>query len=445
MDKHPTMEELEGLVVGGIPAGRTRAVIAHLLRGCEVCNAWLASCFPFVFDLKDRRRRAFPYPPEIYDEAVDRAIAAALPGGEARRPRRTLKQMKREALEMLAAGGFDALGDIPLDIQGVPLCEALLEQSWALRYESPQEMVQLARAALLVANRLTDPKLGSEKIIHLRCRAWTELGNAFRVNDELDRAEEALCRAAELIAMSCRDELLKARFFTVQASLFGARRHFEMALATFDAAADIYRQHGDRQLVGRTLILKGIYTGYSGDADEAVRLLREGLSSLDEGRDPRLVFSASQSLARFLLDGGHIREARRALWELRQRYPEMGGRLNELKVRWLEGQIYVRMEKLDLAEQALRQVKEGYEEEGLNVPFKAALVGLELGAVWLRQGRMAEAAGLVFQCTEVFLSLRIERELKISLLVLQRTAMGQRLTLALLNSIIERLHQTDPD
>ncbi|HYO13507.1 MAG TPA: hypothetical protein VE685_09965 [Thermoanaerobaculia bacterium] len=445
MDNHPTVEELERLVFGGNPAGRNRAVIAHLLRGCGVCNGLLAPYFPFLFDGQGRRG-ALPAHPEIYDEAVDRAFAAVQRAGAALPPRRrTPEEIKRNALELLAAGGLDALGDAPLDIQGVPLCEALLEQSWALRHQSPPEMAQLAQAVVLVADRLNDPGLDPEKVIHLRCRAWTELGNARRVNDELDRAAEALSRAAELVRAGCGDELLTARFFTVLGSFYGARRHFELALATFAAAADVYQQHGDQHLVARTLIKKGIYTGYSGDAEEAVRLLRQGLSSLDEGRDPGLAFSAGQSLARFLLDCGLVREARIALWDLRRRYPELGGRVNELKIRWLEGQIGAGAEKLELAEQAFREVKEGFEEEGLNVPFKAALVGLELGAVWLRQGRNTEAAGVVLKSTEVFQSLRIEREVLASILVLQKAAAGNRLTLGLLNPIIERLRQSDRD
>ena len=92
--------------------------------------------------------------------------------------------------------------------------------------------------------------------------------------------------------------------------------------------------------------------------------------------------------------------ARRALWELRRRHPDAGGRLNELKVRWLEAHIFIGLEELDRAELALRLVKEGYEEAGL--PFKAALAGFELGTVLLRQGRFAEATETVLECAGVF-------------------------------------------
>lgn len=443
MDNHPTVAELEGLVFGGNPTGRTRAVIAHLLRGCGVCSALLAPYFPFLFDRKERRRGAPPAPLEIYDGAMDRAFAAVKRTGAVLPPRRrTPEEIKRQALELLAAGGLDALGNAPLDIQGVPLCEALLEQSWALRHQSPPEMAQLAQAAVLVADRLNDPGLGPGEVIHLRCRAWTELGNARRVNDELDRAAEALGRAAELVRAG-GDALLTARFFTVLASFYGARRHFELALATFDAAADVYRQHGDGHMVGRTLIMKGIFTGYSGDAEEAVRLLQEGLASVDEKRDPGLVFAALQSTGWFLVDCGRFREAWRVLWEVRRRRLDAGGRVNELKVRWLEGHILSGEGKLARAELALKEVKQGFEEEVLR--YKPALVGLELGAVWLRQGRNAEAAGVVLSSTEVFLSLRIEREVLASILVLQKAAAGNRLTLGLLNPIIERLRQSDRD
>lgn len=350
---------------------------------------------------------------------------------------------RQQILELLAEGGLEALKDAPFDLQAVPLCEALLERSWLLRHQSPEQMVQLAHAAVMVADRLTEAELSTEKVMDLRCRAWMELGNARRVNDELDRAEEALGRAAELFPLGTGDELLETRLFDLHGSLFADRRSFELALAALDAVADSYRRQGDEHLVGRALISKGIYTGYAGDAEEAVRLLRQGLASVDGDRDPGLVFGALQSTGWFLVDCGLYPEARRLLRELRWHRLHAGGRVNELKVRWLEGHILSGEGKLASAEPVLQEVKQGFEEEGLF--YKPALVGLELGAVWLRQGRSAEAAEVVLASTEVFLSLRIEREVLASLRVLQKAAGKQRLTLALLNPIIERLRQSDRD
>ncbi|MFP5289323.1 MAG: hypothetical protein ACLGI9_26555 [Thermoanaerobaculia bacterium] len=349
---------------------------------------------------------------------------------------------KRQVLELLATGGLEALLKAPDNLERLTTCEALLDRSWVLRHHDPEEMKQLAQFAVLVADRLRVEEIGSEELLSLRCRAWTELGNAFRVNDELDEAEEALGRAAELYRLSgLRDDLLGARLYTVLASLYGARRHFKMALTGFDAAVGIYRKCGDGHLVGRTLITKGIFIGYEGDADEAVRLIRRGLVSIDERRDPGLVFSAHQTLARFLSDCGHFREAQITLWHLRRNWLDMGGRVNQLKVRWLEGQIEASQGKLGRAEEALQEVKQGFAEADL--PYKAALAGLELGAVWLRLGRADEAEKVVLECTEVFFSRRIQRETMAAVLVARKATEMKLLTLEVLNSVIERLRREE--
>jgi tetratricopeptide (TPR) repeat protein len=348
---------------------------------------------------------------------------------------------KHQALELLATGGLEALRSVSPNIQGIPACEALLERSWALRYEDTGQMVQLALAAALVADRVEDAELGPEKILDLRCRAWTELGNAWRVNDDLDRAEDSLGRATELFLLGTRDEFLGARLFDVLASLYAAQRLFEPALTTLDIVVDLYRRCGDEHLAGRALISKGIYTGDQGDVDRAVTLLQQGLTSVDERRDPELVFSALQCQVWLLVESGKFRDAQFAIWELRRVRPDVGGHVNRLKLRWLDARIFVGLEKLDRAEYVLEQVKHEFEEEDL--PYKAALAGLELGAVWLRQGRVAEAEKVVLECSEVFLSLRIKREALAAVLVARKAAERKLLTLEVLNSAIERLRREE--
>jgi hypothetical protein len=440
VDHHPTAAELEEFVLGSISAERARAVILHLVPGCRVCGAVLAPYLPMLFSM--RRSAALPPPrEECYDGALGRALESIKRLGVPLPTVKTLEQRKREAVDLLASRGLEGLQDVPSYLLGLPLYEALLERSWALRHEDPVKMVQLALWATLLADRYDDGELNDKELADLRCRAWIELGNAYRVADELDKAGDALGRATELYLSGFRGELLGARLLDVNASLYASRRHFELACTSLDVAAEIYRRHGDEHLAGRAVISKGIYTGYRGDAEEAVRLITWGLASLDKQRDPGLVFSAVQSQARFLVDCGRFREALRVLcWDLTGCL-EVGGRVNELKVRWLEGQIHVGLEEFDRAERALQQVKEGFEEIGLS--YKAALAGLELAAVWLRKGRLNAAEEMALECTETFLSLGIKRELLASILVLRKAAETRRLTLDLLNQVIASLQEVE--
>jgi tetratricopeptide (TPR) repeat protein len=301
-------------------------------------------------------------------------------------------------------------------------------------------MVRLADWARLLAETIQPDTLRGQRVEDLQCRAWIELGNAHRVADHLEASESALSKATDLFLLGSRDELLAARLFDVQASLLGSRRRFDLATTALDLVFAIYRRR-DKHLAGRALISKGVYTGYEGDAETAVRLIKQGTELIDPDRDPRLLFLAIHNQARFLVDCGRLREARITLWQLKAHDLDPGGRVNELKVRWLEGQIYAGLNDLDRAEMALRAVHQGFEEAGL--VYKAALAELELGAVLLRKHESRQAAERVIAAASVFLSLGIAREVSASVLLLQKAFEEQKLELALLDYVIGQLRRLE--
>jgi tetratricopeptide (TPR) repeat protein len=283
--------------------------------------------------------------------------------------------------------------------------------------------------------------LGERRLADLRCRAWMELGNAHRVADDLSNAEQALGHATELYLQGTQDEVLAARLFDVQASLLGACRRFDLAETALDLVFAIHRRRGDHHLAGRALISKGTYVGYQGDAEESVRLIEQGLGLIDESQDPRLLFAALHNQARFLTDCGRLREARIALWKLKARRLDPGGRISGLKVRWLEGQINAGLGELDRAEPALLEVRRGFAEAGLG--YKAALAGLELGAVMLRRGRTEAAIAEVLAAVEVFQSLGIAREAGVSVLLLKKGCERRIADVALLEYVIGLLRKAE--
>lgn len=376
------------------------------------------------------------YEESDYDAAIDRAFLAVL-----RQSEETREERKREALALLAASSLEGLPEVPPHLRGLPLFEALLERSWSLRHESPEEMVRAADLAREVAERFDPKAFLEESVEDLQCRAWIELGNAYRVADRFADAERALGQATDLFLTGTRDELLAARLFDVQASLLGASRRFDLAATSLDLVFAIYRRRGNEHLAGRALISKGIYLGYQGEAEEAINLMGQGLALITEDRDPQLVYLAHHNQARLLLDCGRPKEALKALWKLKVRRLDVGGRVNELKVRWLEGQIYAGLNDLDRAEIALRTVQQGFEEAGL--VYKAALAGLELAAVLLRKNETPEAADRVVSSASVFLSLGIAREASASVLLLQKAFEKQKLELALLEYVIGQLRRLE--
>lgn len=324
----------------------------------------------------------------------------------------------REALSLLEKGGVEQLADAPSDLKGLPAFEAFLERSWKLRHEDPEEMVRLAMFATLVAGKLEPEIHGAERVKDLQCRAWAALGNAYRVADDLDAAEFALGRATELYLAGTRDELLGAHLFDLQASLFAARRAYSAAVQTMDVVHEIYVRNGDFHLAGRALIQKGTFRGHANEPEEAIRLLQRGLAMIDADREPRLALTAVHNTAFFLVTCGRFREARSLVWQNLQRYEEHGGQLDRIKLQGLRGLICAGLGELDRAEEYLVAARRGFEDAG--VRYHAAIAGLDLAVVRLRQGRQKDARDLVLDCVRVFLELRIHREALAAVLVLQR-------------------------
>lgn len=409
MAEHPSLDELQDFAQGLLPAERARRVVAHLLRGCIPCGAVL---IPEVEAL-------LPEDPPVedpgYDDAIERAFAAQRWHGPAALKRRT---KARQALALLEAGGIEELSEAPSDLKGIVACEALMERSWDLRHEDPQQMLELASHATLVADHLSPKLYDPKKLADLRCRAWSALGNAYRVADNLQFAEWALERAAELCLLGSRDETLSVRLLELQASLYGAQRKFPMAFEVLDAVYAIHHRRGDHEAAGRSLIKKGLYTGYSNDPAGAVLLLAEGLGMIDSKRDPKLILSAVHNISWFLMESENFRKARRVMWENRWRYLQHGGKIDQVKLRWLQGRIEAGLGNLGIAVEALREAHQGLEKEELG--YHAALSSLDLAGVLLRQGCEQEARTVVLKATEVFLSLDIEVEAIRAVLVLQR-------------------------
>ena len=409
MAEHPSRRELQEFVRGLLPRESAHRVVVHLLRGCAVCG------FSLLPDMIAAAAADTTEDPG-YDKVLDRAFAAQRSHGPA-----ALKTMVkvRQALAVLEAGGIEALAtESGWKLKGVTTCEALLERSWDLRHNNPHQMLELANCAALLADHLSPEDHDSKKLIDLRYRAWAALGNAYRANDDLQSAEWALSRAAEILPQGTGDKRLTAEFLDFQASLYCAQRRFPLAFEALDVVHAIRRQLGEDHLAGRALISKGLYTGYANDPEGAIRLLTKGLEMIDRERDPELTLSAIHNIAWFLMEGERYRKARNVVWENRWRYTRHGGKIDHVKLRWLQGRIEAGLGNLPAAEDALREAQEGLQNEDLR--YHAALASLDLASILLRRGRCEEARTVVLEATEVFLALNIQVEAIKAVLVLQK-------------------------
>jgi len=418
---HPTAASLEGFLLGTLAPAEMRAIVAHLAARCERCCLAMEPLASLLLGdpfLEETPEREIPEAElAAYDEAVARSFAA----------------VRERARSLRTSPASPA-------VAGRALCEGLLARSHALRHEEPEGMVHFARLATLAAESL-DPRLfGREAVIDLQARALAELANAYRVADDLESAEATLALAVERSREGSGDPLLLAHVLDLLASLCCHRRRFDRAFALLDAVHAIYRREGEVHPAGRALISKGIYTGYANEPEEAIRLLLAGLEGIDPAREPALPLIACHDLLWLLVDCGRCREARLLLERSRPlylRHLRQGGNLPRLKLRWLEGRIATGLGELAGAETAFAEVRQGL--AGADLGYHSALVGLDLAAVWLRQGKTAQARALVEEMIGAFRALRVTREELAALLLLRETLEREGLTLGLLRSIAEHL------
>jgi tetratricopeptide (TPR) repeat protein len=403
MTAHPPATDLDRLVRGTLSAREKHCLVSHLLRGCPRCCGHLARHGGF-----DGSREPSA---DDYGAAIDRAIAEAS----------RITAPRREALAALAAllavDGEEVIrstAKLP-HLEGPSRLQALLETSRAVRYDDPQAMLRFARLARYAADRLRMRDFGRQPVADLRALAWAELANAYRVCNELDQADRAINRAVYWCHRGSKSDLLLARIADLLASLLAYQRRFPEGRELLAVVHRIHAEMGNRHLAGRALISCASFTLWEGSPRQALPIMRRGFDLLDPDRDPKLLVRTAWDMVWVLAELGHYRAARRLLWRSRTAFSDV---VLPHRLRWLEGRILAGLSDFPRAEAAFRQARAGFVDLGQVYP--AALVGLDLAALWARQGRVSEVANLAQEMIVTFRALRIAREAVASLLVLKR-------------------------
>lgn len=431
---HPSPAQLSRFLSGELSGSEAAPIVAHLLTKCQLCREQMAPLAAAVF-----ARGASPVPPASngaeYDFPIFRAFAIARRFAEALERERGEGPEERPLKEVPPPA---PLSRHERALRDELRCRTLLERSRSLRQSDPEGMVLNASLAVSLAEQIApEHALGHGELADLQARAWAELGNARRVADDLAGSEAALARALERAGQGTGDPRLLALLMDLTASLYVDQRRFSEAVQLLDRTHALYRTLGQSHQAGRSLISKGIATGYALDSEEAVRLIGQGLGSIDAGRDPKLVLAGVHSVLYFLVESGRLAEARNLLELGRPLYAAQGGRLDGLKARWLEGLIAAGLGDDAGAEQALSEARIGF--AGAELPYDAALASLALSEVWLRGGRTRKIKELVDEMLAVFRARKIRREAIAALLMLREALEQEGATVALLRSVASEL------
>jgi hypothetical protein len=406
--EHLLPGDLERLVAGLCSPGEKRRLLGHLLGRC-------AECCDTVMRYGGLDEGATVAGDDDYTAAVDRGIDRALLHAAPR-------QRAISLLAALLAGdrGWIELSTVDLGrLQGLPRIEALIAAGRALRHEDPASMLRFAKLARCAVDRLNMRQYGRKAVADLRALAWAELGSAYRVHDELELASAAMARAVYWCHRGSRSELLLARVADLLASLLAYQRRFPEGRELLALVHKAHAVAGRRHLAGRSLIKQGTFAIWEGHPGKAIPLLYRGFCLLDATRDPELGVQTLWNMLNALAEVGRFRSARRLLWSSR---PLLGKVVAAHRMRWLEGRIHAGLGRLGHAEIAFQQTRAAFSERGQVYP--AAMVGLELAALWARQGRVPEVYELAEEMIATFRALRIAREAVACLVVLQEACLS---------------------
>ncbi|HEX4498059.1 MAG TPA: hypothetical protein VIE43_20450 [Thermoanaerobaculia bacterium] len=434
---HFGKDEVADFLAGRLDAAGRRRLIQHLKSGCSLCRRRLE---PLLGE--EPWLAAEPVQEDRYDDVLARATATA----RSLKKRWEKETAKLERALVLLDEAPDGLGDRRFPyrearaLHGWPLCEALLRKSYEARFSDPRRMLNLAESAASVATHIRSEKYPWPGFVaDLRARAFAELGNAYRLNLRFRDAEEACAKAREFLNQGTGDLLLNARVLDLEASFRSSQRHLEEAITLLDQVHGLYLDAGDPHLAGRALTKKGTNVHYLGHPRQAVSLFKQGLSLLDPARDPQLISVSQQGLLYALTSCGEYREASRLLLQAGLREAFAKEPLNLLRLRGVEGKIHAGLGRLDTAERAFVQVRQEFLRVGQF--YDAALVGMELAAVWLRQGRAAEVQELATEMFEIFDELGVEREAAKAFYFVREACRTQVVNLLLIERIRAFLEQ----
>jgi tetratricopeptide (TPR) repeat protein len=439
---HLTADQAERFLRSELPRTQAKEVLRHLLKGCVECNGRLEPLLPLVFTPERTCTDTPVASGNHYDAPIARALAAVL----SRRPQPRNQEWARveRGLNLLRSsprGLVDLTEEEAKDLRGWPFVEILLQLSFEERYRNPEEMLRLALLAKTAAENLDPTTYDAPLIADHQARAWAELGNAHRMNDELAEAEAAFDIAEERLRQGTGNLLLLAQVADLHASLLNDQSQPSDACELLSGAYELYRKVGDDHLAGRALVSKGIYTNYEGNPREALRILRQSLKLLDPERDPRLAISTTQSMLEVMVQCGELREAAEMLMKSGLRHALAGEPLSLAKLRWVEGQIFTGLKKPARAEAALSEARAGFLEH--NQGYDAALVGLDLAAVLLERGKNAEVKELAADMLATFQRLGIQREAVRALDYLNRACHKQRATPRIVRHVSRFLKQLE--
>ena len=315
------------------------------------------------------------------------------------------------------------------------LAKLLCEESERAAADDPQEALDLADLALLIAGQAEGRNPWRSR---LSGYAWAYKGNALRVAGHLSKASAAFTQCWRLWSSGAGLEgahLPEWTLFSLEASLRrGEGRHSEALklLARAEEAAG-----GDSRTLASILLKKEFVYEQMGDLEGALATLAEAAPHIEASGDMRLLFALRFETAKALCGLSRYGEAAALLPRIEELARRLGNEMDLLRGAWLTARIQAGQGHREEAMLGLERVRR--ELTAREIPFDAALAALELAVLYLEEGRTAEVKELAREMAEIFKAQGIAREALAALTLFVEAAQKETATVELVRRVIRKV------
>lgn len=443
--RHVDFEFLNQFIRGELSAQQAlRSLLGHLAEQCPECRSALAL---LMDELTSTAAALVGEETDVSAPTCDLAgLRAALPDpryvgtfdtleAEARDwARRVRAEKKRARSDLRLLRGLapteraERIRTARSRFRSRAFAELLLDDARRLSRTDPEEAAALAVLVPLAVLWIPGAQ-GRDWARALELRAAACRANALRVAGRIREADRAFTELrAELGRAAVEDPAVLAEVASLEASLRIDQHEWAGARELLRKAEVLYRLDGNADEIVKVALKHGIVERRAGEPAEAVSIYRRILDQLDPPAAPHLFLCALNNLSLSLCDSGRFRDAEALLSEHEEVYRRHEDHWSLPIELWLRGRIAAGVGRTEEAEQQLLRVREHYvaEAEG----FQAALVSLDLAALYLEQGRTGELRQVAGVMRDLFAAEGLTDHALAALALFQQAVAAETVTVA---------------
>lgn len=308
--------------------------------------------------------------------------------------------------------------------------QQLVDRSFAALPQDPPGALEFATLALTVAEESGCRGMGAVHVL-----ALAHQGNALRALGRLPDAGRCFERARRLIrhGVGSGDRLEVITDPAVYATVAWSEGVYHRELGRWESAEErlnravmFFAMARDPESVQKVVLSLSVVYLRSGNVDDAIEAVVNVLQELKEEDDPGLYWRTRFNYASYLVEAGHYETAQQELAACLSAPGFPRDAFMRRRVQWVGGRIDLELGDLAAAESKLAAVRAGYLEEGSGINMAQA--SLDLGLVYLAQGRTAELKRVAEELTLIFHANDIHSETMRALMLFQEAVRQERVT-----------------